>query len=78
MWTHVDRGRGVKNVIFCGRHKWMAPNKENDKPSQAYNILKLYKCIVGLQLEYCIQVVIARSPIWKTEERANKSSMFVM
>jgi len=20
----VDRGRGVKNVIFCGRHKWMA------------------------------------------------------
>src|SRR6218665_3922197 len=27
MWTHVDRGRGGKNVIFfCGRHKWMAPN----------------------------------------------------
>src|SRR6218665_1242591 len=25
MWTHVDRGRGVKNGIFCGRHKWMAP-----------------------------------------------------
>ena len=23
-WTHVDRG-GVKNLIFCGRHKWMAP-----------------------------------------------------
>ena len=21
--AHVDRG--VKNVIFCGRHKWMAP-----------------------------------------------------
>src|SRR6218665_223991 len=26
MWRFVDRGRGVKNVIFCGRHKWMAPN----------------------------------------------------
>src|SRR6218665_1616515 len=25
MWTHVDRGRWVKNGIFCGRHKWMAP-----------------------------------------------------
>ena len=25
MWTHVDRGRGVENRIFCGRHKWMAP-----------------------------------------------------
>src|SRR6218665_751502 len=25
MWTHVDRERGVKNVIFCGRHKCMAP-----------------------------------------------------
>src|SRR6218665_234065 len=27
MWTHVDRGReeGAKNVIFCGRHQWMAP-----------------------------------------------------
>src|SRR6218665_1219008 len=24
MWTHVDRGEGVKNLIFCGRHKWMA------------------------------------------------------
>src|SRR6218665_3524678 len=26
---HVDacgQGEGVKNVIFCGRHKWMAPN----------------------------------------------------
>src|SRR6218665_1623307 len=22
MWTE---GRGFKNVIFCGRHKWMAP-----------------------------------------------------
>src|SRR6218665_4020588 len=22
--AHVDRGRGVKNPIFCGRHKWMA------------------------------------------------------
>jgi len=48
-------------------------NKENDKPSQGYNILKLYKCIVGLQLEYYIQIVIARSRTWKTEERANKS-----
>src|SRR6218665_1823520 len=27
MWTHLDRGRGVKNGIFCGRHKWMAPNR---------------------------------------------------
>jgi len=24
MWTHVDRE--VKNPIFCGCHKWMAPN----------------------------------------------------
>src|SRR6218665_990218 len=25
MWTHVDRGEGVKNLIFFyGRHKWMA------------------------------------------------------
>jgi len=31
-------------------------NNENDKPSQGYNMLKLYKCIVGLQLEYYIQV----------------------
>ena len=26
--AHVDacgQGEGVKNVIFCGRHKWMAP-----------------------------------------------------
>src|SRR6218665_3775752 len=22
MWT---RGRGVKNLIFCGHHKWMGP-----------------------------------------------------
>jgi len=22
--AHVDRGRGFKNPIFCGRHKWMA------------------------------------------------------
>src|SRR6218665_2349695 len=21
MWTHVDRGRGIKNLIFCGHHK---------------------------------------------------------
>src|SRR6218665_3976674 len=26
MWTHVDKGRRVKNLIFCGHHKWMAPN----------------------------------------------------
>src|SRR6218665_800234 len=25
MWTHVDRGEGVKNLIFCGRHKWITP-----------------------------------------------------
>jgi len=25
MWTQVDRG-AVKNLIFCGRHKWMTPN----------------------------------------------------
>src|SRR6218665_1972409 len=25
MWTHVNRGEGVKNLIFCGRHKWMVP-----------------------------------------------------
>ena len=24
-------GRGVKNLIFCGRHKWMAPD-ENYNP----------------------------------------------
>src|SRR6218665_482861 len=24
--TSHAKGRGVKNVIFCGRHKWMAPN----------------------------------------------------
>ena len=24
MWTHLDRGEGVKNPILCGRHKWMA------------------------------------------------------
>src|SRR6218665_3200660 len=49
-------------------------NKENDKPSQGYNIglLKLYKCIVGLQLKYYIQVVIARNRTWKTDESANK------
>src|SRR6218665_1906508 len=29
MWTHVERGRGVKNVVFCGRHKWMAPRGAN-------------------------------------------------
>src|SRR6218665_1866144 len=26
--AHVDacgQGRGIKNLIFCGRHKWMAP-----------------------------------------------------
>src|SRR6218665_248193 len=22
-----EEGRWVKNVIFCGRHKWMAPNE---------------------------------------------------
>ena len=22
--AHVDRGGGFQNVIFCGRHKWMA------------------------------------------------------
>ena len=29
--AHVDacgQGRGVKNVVFCGRHKWMTPNKK--------------------------------------------------
>jgi len=26
MWMHVDRGEGVKDPIFCGRHKWMTPN----------------------------------------------------
>ena len=26
MWTHVDRG--VKNLIFLGCHKWMAPYGE--------------------------------------------------
>src|SRR6218665_3063705 len=41
-------------------------NKENDKPSQGYDILKLYKCIVGLQLKYYIQIVIARNRTWKT------------
>jgi len=25
MWTHVYRGMEVKILIFCGRHKWMAP-----------------------------------------------------
>jgi len=25
MWTHVGRGGGVKNPIFCGHHKWMTP-----------------------------------------------------
>src|SRR6218665_896084 len=25
MWTHVDRGRGVRNLIFCGRYKWISP-----------------------------------------------------
>src|SRR6218665_2070695 len=25
MWTHVDRGREVKNRIFCGGHNWMTP-----------------------------------------------------
>jgi len=25
--AHVDRGEeGVKNLIFCGHHKWIAPN----------------------------------------------------
>src|SRR6218665_3040246 len=23
--AHVDRGEGGQNVIFCRRHKWMAP-----------------------------------------------------
>jgi len=27
MWTEGSR---VKNVIFCGRHKWMAPNIKFD------------------------------------------------
>jgi len=31
MWTHVDRGRGVKSVIFCGRHKWMATERTTAK-----------------------------------------------
>ena len=26
--AHLDRG-GVKDLIFCGRHKWMAP-KQNE------------------------------------------------
>jgi len=26
-WTHVDGGGGGKSLIFCGRHKWMAPNQ---------------------------------------------------
>jgi len=47
--------------------------KENSKPSQGYNILRFYKCNVGPQLEYYIQIVIARSRTWKTEESANKS-----
>src|SRR6218665_498026 len=30
IWTHVDRGEGwVKNLIFCGRHKWMTPKSLN-------------------------------------------------
>jgi len=38
MWTstregaeglaHVDRGKGGQSPIFCGRHKWMAPNDQ--------------------------------------------------
>jgi len=26
MWTYADRGRVLENLIFCGRHKWMAHN----------------------------------------------------
>src|SRR6218665_1587867 len=33
MWTHVDRGRGVKNVIICGLHKWMAPYLLDNRPT---------------------------------------------
>src|SRR6218665_1609121 len=55
-----------------GHFNCLYNNKENDKPSQGYNILKLYKCIVGLQLKYYIQVVIARNRTWKTDESVNK------
>jgi len=30
--AHVDacrQGRGVKNLILCGHHKWMTPYNEN-------------------------------------------------
>jgi len=37
--AHVDRRRRVKNLIFCGRHKWMAPIVEGTGSSERELVL---------------------------------------
>ena len=38
MWTHVVRGRGVKTLIFWGRHKWIAPKVNSIESRQGLSL----------------------------------------
>ena len=40
--AHVDRGREVKNPIFLGRHKWMAPI--DDRLLPVFAICDMFHC----------------------------------
>src|SRR6218665_3128335 len=65
MWTG---GRGVKNVIFCGRHKWMAPKGEYTPASlAAFDITTLSSSALSvtfsLKFADC-SITIVVPPLW--------------
>ena len=51
--------RGVKNLLFCGRHKWMTP-KEDVKFKENYNFKKkLYDTQLDKLENHCVKPTIA-------------------
>src|SRR6218665_3708151 len=56
IWTHVNRGGEFKNLISCGRHKWMTPNSHSNR-SAVVVVIVIVSVVVAAAAEVIIIII---------------------